>query len=76
MPIYEYVCKECGEEFEELIIGSQNVIKCRKCGSVNTEKKMSAFAFKAGGKFVGTGKKAQSGGCSGCSATSCSTCGG
>jgi putative FmdB family regulatory protein len=77
MPIYEYMCKDCGEEFEELIIGSQKTVKCRKCGSVNTDKKMSSFAFKAGATFRGTGKKAEAGGgCSGCTATSCSTCGG
>lgn len=75
MPIYEYVCEECGEEFEELVLGSRNQVACPKCSSNRCTKKMSAFAFKSGTTFVGTGKKAASG-CSGCTSSSCSTCGG
>ena len=75
MPIYEFVCEDCGEEFEELILGSKNEIACPKCSSKKCTKKMSAFAFKSGSTFVGTGKKA-SAGCSGCTSSSCSTCGG
>lgn len=76
MPIYEFVCSECGEEFEELVLGSNKNVKCKKCKSPNVEKKMSAFAFKSGAKFVGTGKKASGGACSGCTSTSCGSCGG
>ncbi len=75
MPIYEYVCNSCGEEFEQLVFGSDKVIKCRKCGSPDTAKKMSTFAMKSGSRFVGTGKKASSG-CAGCTSSSCSSCGG
>ncbi len=75
MPIYEFVCSECGEEFEELILGTNKNVKCKKCGSKDVQKKMSAFAFKSGVKFVGTGKKAAAA-CSGCTSTSCSSCGG
>jgi hypothetical protein len=32
--------------------------------------------MKSGSQFRGTGKKASSGGCAGCTATSCSTCSG
>jgi len=75
MPIYEFICTECGEEFEELVLGSNKSVKCKKCGCADVEKKMSAFAFKSGAKFVGTGKKASSA-CSGCTSTSCGSCGG
>ncbi len=75
MPIYEYICSSCGEEFEELVLGGYKEIKCPKCNSSHTRKRMSAFAMKSGTKFVGTGKKASSG-CAGCTSTSCSTCGG
>ncbi len=76
MPIYEYVCRDCGQEFEQLVFNSREVVKCRKCGSGNTEKKMSLFAMKSGSQFRGTGKKGSSGGCKGCTATSCSSCSG
>ncbi len=76
MPIYEYVCNSCGEEFEQLVFSSDKVIKCRKCGSEDTVKKMSMFAMKSAGTFRGTGKKAASGGCAGCTSTNCSSCSG
>ena len=77
MPIYEFVCEECGKEFEELMLGSDRSVNCPQCSSDRCVKKMSAFAFKCGTNFVGTGKKAASGGgCSGCSSTNCGSCGG
>jgi putative FmdB family regulatory protein len=74
MPIFEFACSDCGEEFEELMLGSKKAVSCPKCGSSRTQKQMSSFAFKAGYKFVGTGKKASSG-CTGCTSSSCSSCG-
>ncbi len=75
MPIYEFICNDCNEEFEELILGSSPEIKCPKCSSQDCSKKVSAFAFKSGANFVGTGKRAASN-CAGCSSTNCSSCGG
>ena len=75
MPIYEFECRECGEDFECLVLGGNSEVKCPKCGSGTVEKRMSCFAFKSGTSFVGTGKKASSG-CSGCTSSSCNTCGG
>jgi putative FmdB family regulatory protein len=46
MPIYEYACKECGHEFEELIFSQKDEVACPRCGSGNTEKLMSACAAK------------------------------
>lgn len=76
MPIYEFVCSNCGEEFEALVMGASHDIKCSKCGSGKVQKKMSVCAIKTGYKFTGTGKKASSGGCGGCSSSSCGSCGG
>ncbi|MBW1927280.1 MAG: zinc ribbon domain-containing protein [Deltaproteobacteria bacterium] len=74
MPIYEYVCTACGENFEELVLGSGTDIKCPKCGALGAQKKVSAFAFKSGHKFAGTGKKS-SGLCTGCTSSDCRSCG-
>ncbi len=74
MPIYEFCCNKCGEEFEELVMGSNPEIKCPKCGSTDVTKKMSSFAFKSGYKFVPSGGKG-GGSCSGCTSTNCSSCG-
>ncbi len=46
MPIYNYVCKECGENFDLLVgVTAERVVaKCRKCGSKNVEKIVSSFS--------------------------------
>ena len=42
MPIYEYKCDECGCEFEELVLKSNEEIKCHLCESLSVRKLMSA----------------------------------
>lgn len=49
MPIYEYVCKACGHEFEELVFSTQEAPACPQCGSPRTEKLMSACRSKVDG---------------------------
>ena len=46
MPIYEYTCKKCGHEFEELVFSQKDMPACPQCGSRNTEKLMSACSSK------------------------------
>lgn len=43
MPIYEYSCNKCGQEFETLV-RSGSVPGCPKCHSTELEKKLSTFA--------------------------------
>ncbi len=71
MPIYEYQCEECENEFEKLVWNTSEKITCPKCKSKRVHRMMSAFAFSVGGKFKSTANSS----CSGCAATSCSTCG-
>ncbi|MBI2816288.1 MAG: zinc ribbon domain-containing protein [Acidobacteria bacterium] len=33
MPIYEYVCQECQNQFEKIILKKSEPIECPKCGS-------------------------------------------
>jgi putative FmdB family regulatory protein len=49
MPIYEYVCKQCGNEFEELVFNDEEPVTCPKCGATDTEKLMSACSAKVDG---------------------------
>lgn len=45
MPIYEYICKGCGREFEVLQKFSDNPLdKCEACGGA-VEKKISTSSF-------------------------------
>ena len=72
MPIYEYHCSRCGEDFEELVLSQSSSINCPKCHGSEIKKMMSAAAFKSGEKFISS---SNSNGCSTCSAHNCSTCG-
>ena len=42
MPVYEYACKKCGHEFEELVFGDEKPV-CPKCKAKSPEKKFSVF---------------------------------
>jgi len=46
MPIYEFNCSECNENFEELRLSSSSFkgIACPKCGSKKVNKALSTFA--------------------------------
>ena len=71
MPIYEYRCEACDDDFETLVFGSQDVT-CPKCGGP-VHKLMSCCSFKsAGGDFkTSAGSKSS---CGSCSSTSCASC--
>ena len=43
MPIYEYACHKCGQEFETLV-RSGTIPDCPSCHSTELEKKLSVFA--------------------------------
>ncbi len=66
MPIFEYICKKCGQEFEKLVFGNQKVT-CTKCNSSDVQKKFSVFG-------VSGVENPTSSGCSSCSSGSCSSC--
>jgi putative FmdB family regulatory protein len=69
MPIYEYTCNDCREEFEKLVFAS-TVVVCPQCSSANIRKKMSTFGM-SGGEKPSTG---QASGCSSCHKGSCNSC--
>jgi putative FmdB family regulatory protein len=43
MPIYEYACSECGQEFEALVYGAERPA-CPACQGTELEKRFSTFA--------------------------------
>jgi putative FmdB family regulatory protein len=44
MPIYEYICVDCGEAFEALVANSRSKSSCPKCGSKKLSRQFSTFA--------------------------------
>jgi len=71
MPIYEYRCGQCADEFELLVFRNEEPA-CPKCGSKELHKKMSACGFSVGHKFTAAAPSGS--GCSRCSSSSCSSC--
>jgi len=51
MPIFEYICEECGEIFEELVMSASAAkdIHCPHCTSDLVRKLISAFSANVGG---------------------------
>lgn len=45
MPIYEFSCKDCGNEFEALVRKAEP--KCPSCGKANLERKLSLPSVKS-----------------------------
>jgi putative FmdB family regulatory protein len=46
MPVYEYVCKDCHKEFEQVLTLTEHdagKIVCPKCGSKNVEQEAAGF---------------------------------
>jgi putative FmdB family regulatory protein len=71
MPIYEYKCNQCSEEFEKLVFG-KTAVECPKCSSSDITKKISSFEMSGVEKpFAGS----SSSGCTSCTKGSCSSCG-
>ncbi|MBN2500861.1 MAG: zinc ribbon domain-containing protein [Anaerolineales bacterium] len=46
MPMFGFVCQECGESFEELVLSASriNEVVCPSCNSGQVEKQLSRIA--------------------------------
>ncbi len=62
MPIYEYICQQCGAEFEHLERGGEEAV-CPSCGAKRLSKKFSVPAAHSGGSSA-SGRSADGGACS------------
>ena len=47
MPIYTFICKDCGEKFDLLfgITVDKEEYKCKKCNSENIKRTLSTFSL-------------------------------
>lgn len=48
MPLFEFVCSDCHQPFEELVRNAHAIeeVSCPACGSRHIKKKVSTFASK------------------------------
>jgi putative FmdB family regulatory protein len=73
MPIYEYLCKDCGERFElvRTMKDADMPVPCKTCHGNQTQRTLSVFYAQSGTKVIAGGS---SGGCAGCGGGNCSSC--
>jgi putative FmdB family regulatory protein len=90
MPIYEFHCSKCKENFETLVMSGSESVTCPHCHSKKLERLMSGFSRAGqgggdnwggddswdgdGGGDSGGYDSYGGGGCAGCAGGSCSTC--
>ncbi|WP_024336346.1 MULTISPECIES: FmdB family zinc ribbon protein [Desulfotignum] len=48
MPLFDFLCNDCGKTCELLMIGTGDEPKCTACGSSNLSKQMSAHSAMSG----------------------------
>lgn len=46
MPLYEFACRGCGEQFEALVRTGERPAACPMCGSADFERLLSSFGVK------------------------------
>lgn len=71
MPLYEYVCQECGARFEALrsMNDADAAISCKNCLGKHTKRAISVFYASSDGRSV-----TSTSGCDSCAGGSCSSC--
>ncbi len=71
MPIYEYVCDDCGTRYERIVLSKSTVIECPKCLSAKQQMQISVFAAHGNGaksssdSSSSSGSSSSGGGCCG-----------
>lgn len=79
MPIYEYKCAKCANEFEELVFGDERP-PCPACGSDQAQRLLSCACLhmpapsRVGQTVTYPSSGSGGGGCAGCTASSCAGC--
>lgn len=70
MPIYEYVCNDCGDRYERIVMKQDAVITCPRCGSSRHTIQLSVFSTRRSDSASESDSSSPSFGC-GCTPTSC-----
>ncbi|MCL6583457.1 MAG: zinc ribbon domain-containing protein [bacterium] len=77
MPIYEYECLDCHQNFEQLVsISQKEAVVCPYCKSCHLNKQLSTFGtkFSRGKDSNPQMRPSSSSGCGTCTSRNCSSC--
>lgn len=63
MPLYEYICLDCGQPFEKMLRFSEvdQIPGCPTCAGTNTKKQISMFASSMSATSTGNNSSAACG---------------
>ena len=62
MPLYDYECRKCGNQFEVLVRPGSPTPACTECGSEEIERQLTSFAVSTEGSREANIKKARKAG--------------
>ena len=65
MPMYEYRCAACGQDFERYVPTSAGAVACPACASAEVKRKLSVFALKSDAGPVASAMPSGGGCCGG-----------
>jgi len=68
MPIYEYICSDCDQQFEKLVFKTKEKIACPQCGGQRNKMLLSVVAAPAKSSApayceTGGSRRSSGGGC-------------
>lgn len=69
MPIHEYVCNDCGQRYEQILLSKEQAIACPKCSSDRYTLQLSVF--RAGKSSNGSSSGSDLTGGRDCTSTTC-----
>ena len=52
MPLFDYVCQQCGHRFEALVRKSDETVECPKCKSEKTERQVGRPVVHMGNPYM------------------------
>lgn len=58
MPIYEYLCDDCGARYEQIVLSKSTKIACPKCASERRTLQLSVFSAPAKNGSAGAASSA------------------
>jgi len=70
MPIYEYLCNDCGTRYERLVMSNGQTIACPKCASEKKTLQLSVFSSPTKSSDSTNGSSLSGSAC-GCTPKSC-----
>jgi putative FmdB family regulatory protein len=71
MPIYEYVCDDCGARYERIVMNQKTHVTCPKCESGKHTIQLSVFAAPANDSKASGGSSMSGNGGGGCCGGAC-----